>query len=454
MKFRRFCAALLLSALLLTQLLPVTAYGVEDIELEARAALLVDGATGTVLLDQNAHTKQYPASITKVMTALLVFEAIERGELRLDQSITASANSVAGLPDDASTADILAGETMTLEQLLYGLLVVSANEGSNILAEAVSGSVTAFVALMNQRAAELGCENTHFVNTSGLPDNEHYSTAWDIYLITREAMKYDEFMTICNTKAYTVPATNMSEQRELHSTNYLISNWRATGYLYSGAQGIKTGSTDAAGYCLVSSAVRADRQLISVVLGAQLVKTDSGEMKVGSFVETTRLFDWGFENFTTKTVLTSDEMIQEVPVSLSKESNCVVVHPAYTAEAVLPSDLEPEELERTVNLHSDVVAAPVTAGQELGTITLSYGDVTYATVPLLAVSDVRESRFLVVENALKEFFSRTVVKVLLAVLVVLVVLVVLFGKAFMRRRRYGSARSKRRHHRSYRGRRF
>ena len=136
MKFRRFCAALLLSALLLTQLLPVTAYGVEDIELEARAALLVDGATGTVLLDQNAHTKQYPASITKVMTALLVFEAIERGELRLDQSITASANSVAGLPDDASTADILAGETMTLEQLLYCLLVVSANEVSNILAAA------------------------------------------------------------------------------------------------------------------------------------------------------------------------------------------------------------------------------------------------------------------------------------------------------------------------------
>ena len=120
--------------------------------------------------------------------------------------------SVAGLPDDASTADIVAGETLTVEQLLYCLLVVSANEVSNILAEAVSGSVTAFVALMNQRAQELGCENTHFVNTSGLPDNEHYTTAWDIYLFTREAMKYDEFMTIVNTKAYDVPATNKSIQ--------------------------------------------------------------------------------------------------------------------------------------------------------------------------------------------------------------------------------------------------
>ena len=439
MKFRRFCTVFLLLALLLTQLWPVTAYAVEDIQLDAKAALLVDGATGTVLLDQDAHTKQYPASITKVMTALLVFEAIDRGELRLSDPIT---------------ADIVAGETLTVEQLLYCLLVVSANEVSNILAEAVSGSVTAFVALMNQRAQELGCENTHFVNTSGLPDNEHYTTAWDIYLFTREAMKYDEFMTIVNTKAYDVPATNKSEARELHSTNYLISNWRATGYLYSGAQGIKTGSTDAAGYCLVSSAVRTDRQLISVVLGARLMTDSDGSYKVGSFTETARLFDWGFDNFTTKTVLTEDEMIQEVPVALSKETAQVAVHPAYTAEAVLPDDLEPEDLVRTVTLDADVVDAPVSAGQQLGTITLSYGDVDYATVPLLAVADVNASRFLIVKHALKEFFSRTIVKVLVVVLVILVVLVLLFGKTVMRRRRYGSGRGRRRRHRSYRGRRF
>ena len=267
-------------------------------------------------------------------------------------------------------------------------------------------------------------------------------------------MKYDQFMNIVNTKAYDVPATNKSEARELHSTNYLISNWRATGYLYSGAQGIKTGSTDSAGYCLVSSAVRTDRQLISVVLGAKLMQTETGDTKVGSFTETSRLFDWGFNNFVTKTVLTEDEMIQEVPVALSKEVASIAVHPAYTAEAVLPSDLEPESLQRTVTLTADVVDAPITAGQELGTITLSYGGVDYATVPLLAVADVSASRFLVVKHALKEFFSRTVVKILLVVLVILVVLVLLFGKTFMRRRRYGSGRSKRMRHRSYRGRRF
>ena len=463
MKFRRFCTVFLLLALLLTQL-PVAAYATDtedtldtevvDIHLEAKAALLVDGATGTVLLDQDAHTKQYPASITKVMTALLVFEAIERGELRLSDPITASANSVAGLPDDASTADIVAGETLTVEQLLYCLLVVSANEVGNILAEAVSGSVTAFVADMNQRAQELGCENTHFVNTSGLPDNEHYTTAWDIYLFTKEAMKYDEFMTICNTKAYEVPATNKSDVRELHSTNYLISNWRATGYLYDGAQGIKTGSTDSAGYCLVSSAINSGRQLISVVLGARMMQTEDGDMKVGSFTETSRLFDWGFKYFVTKTVLTAEEIIQEVPVALSKETAQIAVHPAYTAEAVLPINVTPETLQRTVTLYEDVVDAPVTAGQELGSITLSYDGVDYVTVPLLAVADVNASRFLIVKHALKEFFSRTIVKILLVVLVILVVLIGLFGKTFMRRRRYGGNRSRRTRHRSYRGRRF
>ena len=453
MKIRRLLSVFLLAALL-CGLFTVPAAALEDPDIRAKAALLVEAETGTILYDKNAHDELSIASTTKIMSALLIFEAIERGELRMDQSVTATASALRGLPEDGSTADIVEGETLTVEQLLYCMLVISANETCNILGETVAGSVDAFVERMNQRAQELGCENTHFVNTSGLPDNEHYSTAWDIYLIAKEAMKYDGFMTICNTKAYTVPATNKSEARELHSTNYLISNWRATGYLYSGAQGIKTGSTDAAGYCLVSSAVRADRQLISVVLGAELMKTEDGDTKVGSFTETSRLFDWGFDNFTTKTVLTEDEMIQEVPVALSKETSHVVVHPAYTAEAVLPSDLDPASLQRTVTLNSEIVDAPVAAGQELGSITLSYNGVEYATVPLLAVADVNASRFLVVKHALKEFFSRTIVKIMLVVLAILVVLILLFGKTLMRRRRYGSSRSKRMRHRSYRGRRF
>lgn len=292
-----FFICFLLTCLLCALLTP-QALALEDPDIHAKAAILVDGETGTVLYDKNMHEELPMASITKVMSALLVLEAVDRGQLRMDQNVTATESSMKGMVEDGSTADIKVGETLTVEQLLYCMLVISANETCNILGEAVSGSVDAFVEKMNQRAQELGCQNTHFANTTGLTQSGHYSSAWDIYLITREAMKHDDFMTIVNTKAYTVPATNMTEkERELHSTNALISNWRMTGYLYSGAQGIKTGTTDAAGHCLVSSAIRGSRTLISVVLGCEEVKTEKGGTRVESFTETARLFDWGFDNF-------------------------------------------------------------------------------------------------------------------------------------------------------------
>ncbi len=458
MKLHRFTA--LFFAIVLTLMTAITpAFAVEDIDIDATAVLLLDGESEAVLYEKNAHERRYPASITKVMTALLVVEAIDRGELRLEQEITASANAVSSLPADASTAGIDPGETLTVEQLLYCLLVVSANEVGNIFAEELCGTVTAFVAEMNERAEELGCEDTHFVNTSGLPDDNHYSTAWDIWLITREAMKYDLFMTVCNTKAYSIaddPATpDIDESHELHSTNLLISNWRALGYLYSGAQGIKTGTTDAAGHCLVSTAVRADRSLVSVMLGCEAVPDPINGGKVANtFIETPRLFDWGFANFSLRTILTADEMICEVPVALSQQTNYVVVRPAEDTAAVLPNDLEVEDLERVIKLDREVVNAPIMAGDRLGEITLCYGDTEYATVPLLAMTDVSASRFLIMKTAIITFFSNRLVHIALVLLAIIVILLFLFGRRIAQRRRYGNSRNKRPHHRSYRGRRF
>lgn len=287
MKIRRLLSVFLLAALL-CGLFTVPAAALEDPDIRAKAALLVEAETGTILYDKNAHDELSIASTTKIMSALLIFEAIERGELRMDQSVTATASALRGLPEDGSTADIVEGETLTVEQLLYCMLVISANETCNILGETVAGSVDAFVERMNQRAQELGCKNTHFANTTGLTQSGHYSCAYDLYLITREAMTFEDFMTIVNTKSYEIPPTNKTEEeRVLHSTNALISNWRLAGYLYSGAQGIKTGSTDAAGQCLVSSAVRGSRTLISVVLGAEKVEKENGSgYIVESFTET------------------------------------------------------------------------------------------------------------------------------------------------------------------------
>ena len=355
MKIRRIVSVFLLAVLMSILCLPPLAYADEPLDIQAKAALLVDGSSGRVLYAKNEHEELYPASITKVTTALLVFEAIERGDLRLDQTVTVSASALAGQDPDGSTAGIKEGEQLTVEELLYCMLVVSANEACSILAEAVSGSVDAFIEQMNQRVQELGCVNTHYVNDSGLHDPQHYSSAWDIYLITREAMKYDEFMTIVNSKSYTVPATNLSEARELHSTNALISTWRMLGYYYSGAQGIKTGSTSDAGNCLVSSAVRGSRRLVGVVLGADTVTDAGGSRKVMSFVEMARMFDYGFDNFTSQTVLKSDEAVMEVPVALSKETNYVVVHPAEKLDALRPN-IHVLEYE---NLHNYLVSGDI-----------------------------------------------------------------------------------------------
>ena len=454
MKKRRLLSLFLSFALLIPLFGLTQADAYEDFDLDAKAGLLIEADTGEILYEKNAHQENYPASLTKVMVALLVFEAIDRGELSLTDSITATETAFDGLSSDGSTANIVPGETMTVEQLLNCMLIVSANEACNILGEHLSGSVEAFVARMNERASELGCEHTHFANATGLHDPQHYTTAWDLYLITREAMKHEKFMEICNSKSYTVPATNMTEKpRELHSTNFLISNWRARGYVYRDAQGIKTGSTPEAGYCLISSALRGSRHMVSVVLGAERVTLEDGvTIQTRSFSETSRMFDWGFDNFIRRDILSSADPVCEVPVALSSETNYVVAHAAEDLSCLLPDNIEPSDLERTVELTNETVDAPVAAGDVLGKLTLSYKGTVYGEADLLALNDVSASWFLTAQRRVSDFFAKPLVKLLLVVIVLLIVALVVYTTMFSRRRRYGRRRYGAAHG-GYRGRR-
>ena len=315
------------------------------------------------------------------------------------------------------------------------MLVVSANEACDILAEAVSGSVSAFVEAMNAKAQELGCVNTHFANPNGLHDPQHYTSAWDMYLITAAAMEHEDFMTICDTANVVIPATNMSGERNYWTTNHLLSTWRVIGYRNTEAHGIKTGSTDAAGHCLVSSAMRGSLHFVSVILGADRVE-ENGVGNIRSFSETTRMFNYGFDNFTYKTILESKEIIQEVPVTLS-EMDHVTVHPAQDIEVLIPKVLNAEDLERTITLE-EPVEAPVSKDQKLGTMTLSYDGTVYATVDLLASYDVEASKMMTFWRDVKEFFAKTSVRVAAIVLVVLILVLILWKVLFGRRRyRYG-----------------
>ena len=440
MKFNRIFSLFLLAALMLSLSAPV--FAVDPFSVDARAALLVDVGSGEVLYEKESHAKNYPASITKVMTALLTLEAVHDGALSFTQEITAQESAFEGLAADGSTANIKPGEVMSVENLLNCLLIVSANEASHILAEAVAGSTDAFVERMNRRAEQLGCTNTHFANPSGLHNDEHYTSAWDIYLITTEAMKYEEFAEIVGRKAYTVPATNLSKERSLHSTNYLISTWRTgwPGYFYSEAQGIKTGSTPEAGYCLVAAATRAKRQLISVVLGAERVKREDGVTETRSFSETIRLFDHGFDDFKSMDLIDTGEFVREVPVALSSEANYVVVRPGEELRRMVPIDLTVDQLERDIRLNAEVVDAPVAEGDVLGTMTVSYEGVTYGTVPLIALNDVSASRILTLERDVRAFLRQPWIKYAAAGLVLLLVLAVVLV-LHARSRRYRGART-------------
>ncbi len=444
MKIRRFCSHFLIVSLILSFLLSTAAFAQDSFEVQAEAALLIEADTGEILYEKNAHREMYPASITKVMTALLVLEAVERGELALADSISASSSALANLPHDGSSAGIKVGEVLSVEQLLNCMLIVSANEACNILAEAVEGSMEDFVAKMNARAQELGCENTHFVNTSGLHNKEHYTSAYDIYLIARECMKYELFLSICGSKSAEIPATNLSDARTLHSTNALISNWNRIGYLYRHAKGLKTGSTSEAGFCLLSLAEKDNRRLVSVVLGAkQLPRESDGKMRIMSFDETARLFDYGFDNFTRKEIVTQDEAICEVSVNLSSEANYVVARPAETLERMLPNDLSPAELERSVTLNAESIDAPIAAGDELGELTLSYNGTAYGSVPLIALSDVSASWILLAKRNISAFFARPLIRLIALALVLLLVLIVLIrtkrASRRHKRRRYSAA---------------
>ena len=395
--------------------------GVEPITIDSTASLLVNLETDQVLHEENADEIRYPASITKIMTALLTLEAIGRGELTMDTMVTVSPVALMDITDDSSTANIVAGEQISIHDLLYCLMLASANEAANILAMAVAGDIPTFVERMNQRAQELGMENTHFMNPHGLHNSDHYSTAKDIYKMTKEAMTHAPFREIVSTGQYTTAATNLSEARTLYNTNGLLARYKFAGYLYSGTIGVKTGSTAEAGYCLVAAAKKNGITLVSVVLGCENPETN-GKIQRKQFSESSRLLDWGFENFTSATLLNPDTYLEEVPVRNSFQATHVVIKPAESVESLIPGEYDPEKLDLRLTLNSNTATAPISKGDVLGKVAVIYGGEQYAKVDMVAVSDVSFSPFNAfissVDAVLGNLFVRTLLALALLFLLV------------------------------------
>ena len=255
-------------------------------ELDGKAVLLYDRDNDMLICGRNLDERLYPASLTKVMTCLL---ALEYGGF--NDTVTVTESALAMMDPDGSSADLRVGEQYTLEQLLYCLMVKSANDAALVIAEYLGGSVNGFVWRMNERAAELGCTGTHFTSPHGMHDEDHYSTARDLARITMAALEYDLFPVLWGTDSYTLPKTEAREERILYSTNYLTSILVTNEYYDSRVTGGKTGFTTPAGRCVICTAYADEHRYLAVVLGAS--STDSmGKMIYGGFTTVSAMLDW------------------------------------------------------------------------------------------------------------------------------------------------------------------
>lgn len=387
----------------------------------AKAAMLVDLKSGQVVFAQDPDLMVYPASLTKIMTCLL---AIENGNLT--DILTVSETALANLDAAGSTAGLQIDEQMTLEEILYCTMLSSANEACNVIAEYVSGSVDDFIALMNQRAAELGCTGTHFANTHGLHDENHYTTVRDLGLIAQEALKSEVFTIITSAVTHTVPATNLSEERNLTTTNFLINPEMR--YYYKNAAGVKTGYTTPAGRCLVSTAESGKLRFLSVICGAQDVALENGEWETRSFTETKALFEYGFGAVSYSKVLSTLYPIAQVPVLFSAGTGEAVLAPDSEVTALLPSDFDEKEIEQTITLDAPSgVEAPIAKGQTLGSVSVTYRGRFLGSANLVAITDIARSEIAAQTESTKNFFSENwlLLLVLLLLLVVIFYLIVL-----------------------------
>ncbi len=417
--FRRLAAF----CLCLCTLLPFAA-ALDDPNIRAKSSILADPETGQVFYERAADERAFPASTTKIMTALLVLKYCE-----LDETETCLEEDM-DLEPGSTLAGIKVGETLTIHDLLYCLLLPSGNEAANMLARHVAGSVDNFVWMMNQEAIVLGCTGTHFANPHGLHDENHYTTARDLYRIASEAMKDETFAEVVRTAIKTLQETNMQKERQVLSTNQLILR-RADPWYYKDCKGIKTGTTTPAGACLASAAEKNGGMLISVLLGCD--KDDYTGGVRPNFTETKRLFEWGFSNFASQTLMEPDKTIATVDVALSTETDKLSVKTAEGLTAVVPIDLDVDDLTFTYDL-PESVRAPISANEKIGSVIISYGNTVYGEIDLIALNSISMSNVLYYKDKLDNFFQSTLFRVTVFVLIVFFAFCVVLRMMFTRRR--------------------
>lgn len=355
----------------------VFAEGNTDLGLNAKSAILMEESTGNILYESNPDERLPIASVTKVMTMLLIMEAVDSGKISLDDMVTVSENAMSY---GGSTMFLETGEQLTVNDMLKGIAVASANDGCVAMAEHLAGSESAFVDMMNEKAKELGMENTHFMNTNGLDEEDHYSSARDVAIMSRELMKHE---TIFNYTSIWMD-TLRGGKFQLANTNKLIR-------FYDGANGLKTGSTSKALCCLSAAAKRNDMQLIAVVLGAPT----SAER----FASAKSLLDYGFANYAVNTQITAGDEVQKIAVEKGVDKEVGVV--AGDSCSTLVKKGQEDNITKEIKI-DETITAPIEAGQKIGTMTISRDGEVIADIDLNASSAVEKKGIGLI---IKDFFA-------------------------------------------------
>lgn len=361
--------SMLLAVIFICSLVANNKVFADTFDLKSKSAILIDANTGQVLYEKDSHKELPPASVTKVMTLLLAIEAIDSGKIKITDKVSTSKHAF----DMGGTQIYLeVGEEMTVDDLMKAIAMNSANDASVALAEYISGTEENFVELMNKRAKELGAKNTHFKNASGLPEEGHITTAYDIAMISKELVKHDSIFKYLTNKIDSLRNGKFS----LANTNKLL--WR-----YKGADGIKTGSTAEALYCLAATAKRNDTRMIAVVFGAPDSET--------RFKEAAKLMDYGFANYESIRLARAGETQGNAQVLKGKEK--IINAVAGKDEYILLKKGEGKNLKREININK-YIEAPIKKGTKIGTAKIYLGQNLIKTYDLYAEKSILKSNVL------------------------------------------------------------
>ncbi len=392
--FKRIMILLLAILLILSSLFSISAitYSYEG-EVESDTILVVNMDTGVTVYDKNADKVRFPASLTKIMTFIIVSENVEDLEstrVPIKQDVI---DLISGTGSSTSGVDLKVGEKMTVLDLLYCLLVSSGNDAAVVLADYIGGSsIEKFVEMMNEKAIELGCFDTHFVNPHGLHDEMHYSTARDLYKITSYAMTLPLFTEISNTATYYCEG----DDYPLVTTNSLIDMNRGGDYYYTYARGVKTGTTDEAGRCVITTGIADGYAYMCICMGAPYENSDHN----GAFVDAKNLLRWALVDLELSRMLTVETPVCEIAVNFSTTENEILLYPKENVNTILPKTYE----EKDVRIEHDIpesIDAPVKKGDYVGTATVYYKDEKIKTVELVAGEDIDRSSVAYAINTVK-----------------------------------------------------